>query len=406
VTYEDFQLSRDNDLSLTLLDDALRVRVNLRDIEVAARLRGTLGNRARISTSGITIDITFNTGLGAGGRPNINVRSINEVTVNRLDSDFSGFITGFIFELAFSAFEGLIRNTVTDTIRGFLERELDNTLTGLFSDTSVGELGGGFTVPHPLGGEILVQLLSRLSRLDWSPEGIVLGLSTTFDGPDQQVIASPGTPLFPDVPLPFPNGDAVGASVKLSVLNQALQQLWRSGFFTIEDQGLVEQLGAGLPNGVEVTLSIAYPPFVEGVDGDTRLQIALGPLTAAVVYPGFFEEPFPLQLVARLSAGVDLVGDRELSFSGVTIEEVVFSLGSSVPSTSRQILEDVLTDILQRLVDDALNSALPVIPIPELTIPGGFEQFDLPLTTRLGLRAPELSGDQGMWRLSGDFGEP
>ena len=80
-------------------------------------------------------------------------------------------------------------------------------------------------------------------------------------------------------------------------------------------------------------------------------------------------------------------------------------MGSSVPSASRQILEDVLTATIQRLTDDALNSALPVIPIPELTIPGGFEQFDLPFTTRLGLRAPMLSGDQGIWRLSGEFGE-
>ena len=406
VTYEDFQISRDNGLTLTLLDNALRVRVALRDISVFARLRGTLGNRARVSTSGITIDITFNTGLGVGGRPNISVRSINEVTVNQLDSDFSGFITGFILELAFSAFEGLIRNTVTNAIRGFLERELDNTLTGLFSDTSVGELGGGFMVPHPLGGELLVQLLSRLSRFEWSPQGIVLGLSTTFDGPSRQAVDSPGTPLLPDAPLPFPNGDAVGASVKLSVLNQALQQLWRSGFFALEGEGLVESLGAGVPEGVEVTLSVAYPPFVEGVDGDTRLSVALGPLTASVVYPGFFEEPFPLQLVARLSAGVELIGDRELNFSGVSVEEAVFSLGSSVPSASRQILEDVLTEVLQRLIDDALNNALPVIPLPELTIPGGFEQFDLPFTTRLGLRAPELSGDRGMWRLSGDFGEP
>ena len=406
VRYEDFGISRDNNLSLTLLDNALRVRVTLRDIAVTARLRGTLSNRATVSTSGITIDITFNAGLGAGGRPNINVRSINEVTVNRLDRDFSGLITGFILELAFSAFEGLIRDTVTDTIRGFLERELDNTLTGLFSDTSVGELGSGFSVSNPLGEDISLQLVSSLNRLDWSPQGIVLGLSSLFDGPNRVALSSPGTPLLPERPLPFPNQDSVGASVQLTLLNQALQALWRAGFFDLDAPGLAASLNAGLPQGSEVTVNLAYPPFVEGVDGQSAVRLAFGPLTATVQYPGFFEEPFPLQLVARLRAGVQLLGERDLSFTGVTVEEIVFSLGSSVPAASRDIIEDLLTQVVQRLADEALNNALPVLPIPELTLPSGFEQFDLPPTTRMGLRSPTLTGDRSLWQLSGQFGEP
>lgn len=406
VTYEDFRISRDNQLSLTLLDDALRVRVSLRDIAVVAKLQGTLGNRATISTSGITVDITFNTGLGVGGRPNISVRAVNEVTVNRLDSDFSGFITGFILELAFSAFEGLIRDTVTNTIRGFLERELDNTLTGLFSDTSVGDLGTGFNIPHPLGGEITLQLIGTLSRLDWSPQGIVLGLSTRFDGPSVVAVNSPGTPRLPEGPLPFPNGDSVGGAVKLTVLNQALHRLWRAGFLELNGEGLVASLGVDLPAGAEVTLQVAYPPFVEGVDGQSAVRLALGPLRATVRYPGFFEEPFPVQLAAILTASVRLQGERDLSFEGVEVERIVFSLGSSVPATARRILEDTLRGVVQRVADDALNSALPVLPLPELTIPSGFEQFDLPPTTRLGLRGPTLTGDRALWRLSGQFGEP
>lgn len=406
VTYEDFQISRDNRLSLTLLDNALRVRVELRDIAVTARLRGTLGNRARISTSGITVDLTFNTELGAGGRPNISVRSLNEVTVNRLDSDFSGFITGFILELAFRAFEGLIRNTVTNTIRDFLQTQLDSTLTGLFSDTSVGELGSGFSIPHPLGGALSFQLLSRLSRLDWSPRGILLGLSTSFDGPDVIALNAPGIPLISESAIPFPNGDSVGASVKLSVLNQALYALWRAGYFNIGEAGLVEAFSLNLPAGSEITLNVSYPPFVQGVDGDSTIRVAIGPLTASVVYPGFFEEPFPLQLVAQLSARVSLQGERDLSFDSVEIENIVFSLGSSVPATARAILQVALEEVLQNLVDEALNSALPSLPIPELTIPAGLEAFELPPTTRLGLRSPSLSGSRDLWYLSGTFGEP
>ena len=206
--------------------------------------------------------------------------------------------------------------------------------------------------------------------------------------------------------IPFPNGDSVGASVKLSVLNQALYQLWRAGYFSINGAGLAESLDLGLPAGAEVNLSVTYPPFIQGTDGATGIRVALGPLTASVVYPGFFEEPFPIQLVAELSAQVSLVGERDLSFDGIEIERIVFSLGSSVPATSRGILEGVLEDVLQRVVNDALNSALPSLPIPELTIPAGLEPFDLPPTIRLGLRSPTLSGDLAQWYLSGEFGEP
>ena len=53
VDYTGFDISQDNELTLTLLDDALRVRVVFKDIAVSARIRGTLGNRVQISTSGM-----------------------------------------------------------------------------------------------------------------------------------------------------------------------------------------------------------------------------------------------------------------------------------------------------------------------------------------------------------------
>ena len=205
--------------------------------------------------------------------------------------------------------------------------------------------------------------------------------------------------------LPFPNEEAIGASVQLGVLNQALFQLWQAGFFDLNDQGLAQSLDLDLPDGSEVTLNVSYPPFVEGVDNRSSLKVALGPLTASVLYPGFFEEPFPIQLVAKLNAQVSLQGERDLNFDGIEIERIVFSLGSSVPASARSILEEVLREVVQGLVDDALNSALPSLPLPELTIPAGFEEFNLPPSTRLGLRTPNLSGNRSLWYLSGSFGE-
>jgi hypothetical protein len=408
VDYTDFGVSRQNELSFTLLEEGLRVRVVLRDLSVQARLRGTLGNRVRVSTSGITVDLTFNMRLGLGGRPDINLRSINEVTVNRLDSDISGFIVGSLLELVFRAFEGLIRDEVTNTIRGFLETELDRALTGLFSDIEVGELGTGVTIDTPSGEALTLQLLAALSRFEITPAGILIGLASRFDGPDRIGGVATEVPLLPEPPPPFPNQDAVGASIKLTLINQALSQLWRGGYFTFGAEEGSARFGANLPEGAGVSLSSPYPPFVEGLprpEGEVGLSLSVGPLSAAITYPGFFEEPFALQLVARLNVTVALIGERDLSFGQVEVDELYLSLGSSVPLEARQRLESVLREVLQGVMDDALNDALPTLPLPELSIPTGLENLDLPSTLRLGLRSPTLIGDRALWRVGGSFGE-
>lgn len=404
VDYSDFAISRDNQLTVTLLDRGLRIRIELRDIAVSARLRGTLGNRVRISTSGIVIDFSFNMGLGINHQADVNVRSINEVRVNELDSDFSGFITGFILELVFDAFEGLIRDTITDAIRGFLESELDRTLTGLFSNIGVGALGSGLTVNPPVGESIEIQLIALLDQLMVNPSGILLGVSTRFDGPLRLGAAASGTPLIPSQMLMM-NEQSIQSEIQLGVLNQALTQLWRSGFFDIQDQGLVDSLTDSLPIGSEVRLSLPYPPFVEGEEGSNTLKIGLGPLTASVIYPGLFDEAFAVQLVARLSTSVLLEGERTLNFSDVTIDDIHFSLGSDVPLAARERLNTIIQSVLQRVVDEALNQSMPSIPLPELNIPPGLEHLDLPSTIKLGLRSPLLFGSRDRWQLSGTFSE-
>ena len=404
VDYTNFAISRDNQLTVTLLNGGLNIRVEVRDLAISAELKGTLGNRATISTSGIVIDFSFNMGLGINAQADVSVRSINEVTVNPLDSDFSGFITGFILELVFDAFEGLIRETMTDSIRGFLESELDRTLTGLFSDVEVGELGEGIELDTPLGENIRIQLITLMDQLDVSPQGILLAVSTRFDGPLALGNADTGTPLITDEAVMM-NQQEIQAEVKLSVLNQALTQIWRSGFFDSQQEQLdAEQLDQ-LPAGSQVGLTLPYPPFVEGQSGSNTLLIGFGPLTAHVVYPGFFDEPFAVQLVARLSTTVNLVGERNLEFSSPVIEEIRFSLGSDVPLAARERIDALLQNVLQNVLDQALNQSMPSIPLPELSIPPGLEHLDLPSDIRLGLRSPQLIGTRDRWQLSGQIAQ-
>ncbi len=292
ATFEGFGVSNQNQLGFTMLDDGIQIRATLRDIWVETAFQGTLTNRGRISASFITVDISFNATYGFGGRPQINVRSINEVSVGDLNANFSGWLTGWILELAFNAFEGLIRNTIVEQIRNFLSRELDRTLTELFGNIEVGAFEQGIDIPNLLGTYALrLQLLAEMNQLKFSPQGILIEIGTKFDvvrndGNPNLPQRGIGIPLLPENPPPFPSADAIGGAVKINLINQALFALWRGGFFDIQDSGLVESLGADLPAGTELLMTLPAPPLVEGVDGQSAVKVTIGPFYAKIKYPG------------------------------------------------------------------------------------------------------------------------
>ena len=408
VEYQDLQIGGRNTLELTLVPAGLRARVTIRNISVQAQLRGTLGNRARISASHITVDMTFNVGQRFDGNPDVSLRSLNEVSVGNLDSDFSGFLVGAILELVFSAFEGLIRRTIVDAIRDFLTDNLDRVLEDLLSNVDIGEISQGIDVPSLTGGEAIpLAVTVGLSRVDFQPGRAVLGVKTKVDGPVRVAGRSPGIALPPGTGFfELPADRTVGASVMLALLNQIFHRLWRAGFFEAEAGGLVGNLAGDLPEGTEVFLRFPQPPVVTGVAGESTVRVYLGPLTAGVVDQRFFVEPFQVLLAAAVDASVRLDGERDLVFEGIEIAELHLALqGADVPDLARQVLEDTLTRVIEGIIDRALNDGLPVLPIPELVIPPSLGQYDLPVGNGLGLRQPRLSGAEAWWLLDGNFGE-
>ncbi len=408
VEYRDLQIGGRNTLDLTLVERGLRARVAIRDIAVHAQLRGTLGNRARISTSHITIDLTFDVGLRAGGSPDVSLRSLDEVSVGDLDSDFSGFLVGAILELVFSAFEGLIRRTIVDALRDFLQDNIDRTLEDLLGNVDIGELAQGIEVPSLTGGAAIPLVVTAgLSRIDFAPARAVIGVKAKVDGPTRVAGRSPGVALPPGTgAVELPGDRSVGAAVMLALLNQVMHRLWRAGFFEAEAGGLVANLADGLPEGTEVFLRFPQPPVVTGINGEATVRIYLGPLTAGVVEPRFFVEPFRVLLAAAVEATVRLEGERDLVFEGIEISELHLALqGAEIPQLARDVLEDTLTRVIEGIVDRALNDGLPVLPIPEFVIPASLGAFDLPVGDGLGLRQPRLTGTEASWRLDGNFGE-
>lgn len=410
VEYTDLQIGGRNELSAPLVGGGLRTRATIRNLAISAQLQGTLGNRARISTDHITIGLTFNVGLRADGQPTVSLRSVDEVEVGRLDSDFSGFISGAILELVFSAFEGLIRRTVTDALRDFLEDNLQGALRDLLGNVQIGDLSQGFDVPGLAGAEaVRLVVTPTLSTIDFAEGRALVGISTKVDGPQRLADRSLGVPLPPGpARAPLAEDRPVGAAVGLVVLNQVLHRLWRAGWFEAQAGGLVASVAGDLPEGTEVDLSLGGAPAVIGIDdGDAaHVRVFFGPAQAGVVYPGIFVDPFRVRVAAVVDATMRIVNGREVEFVGVEVSEIHLGLaGADLPERSREVLEDTLRRVVQGVVDRALNDGLPSLPLPEFVIPASLGTFDLPVGAGLGLRDPRLFSSEAWWMLDGRFGQ-
>ncbi len=407
VDYTGIEIRGPNDVQLTLVDGGLRVRAVIRELTVRAQMNGTLSNRAGLRAEHVTIDLTFNAGLRFDGQPDLNLRGINEVSVGDLDADFSGLL-GFVFELVFELFEGLVRDTIVDAIRDFLVENVDDVLTDLLGNVDIGALAQGIDVPSLTGGQpVPMTVTAGLSRLDFLAGQLLAGVQTRVEAPVRVPDRGPGVPLLPGHDaIVLPADRTVGAAVRLGLLNQVMHALWRAGYFEAEAGGLVAGVAGDLPEGVEVFLRFPRPPWVAGVDGESTVRVMLGPLSAGVVYPGFFVEPIQVRLAAEVSATVSVIGERELAFDGIDIDAFHLALGGAeMPPRAREVLENTLVRVVQGVVDRSLNDGLPVLPLPEFVIPDDLARFDLPPGVGLGLRMPRLTGTEAAWMFDGNFGE-
>lgn len=413
VEYTGSDIGGPNDLGLTVVDGGLNVRVQFREVNLRTQFRGTLGNRARFRAEHITFDLTFDVGLRWDGRPDVRLRNLNSVQVGDLDANFSGLL-GFVFELVFEAFEGLVRRTVVNTIRDFLTGNIDQVLSDLFDNVDFPGLSEGFSVPSLVGGEpIPMSITAGLSELVFGDGRARFGVSAQVDAPLTLADGGPGMPLLPGhQAIVLPADRNLGVAVRLGLVNLVLYRLWRAGYFEAEDGGLVANLAAELPEGAEVFLRFPRQPWITGVDGASSLRAFVGPLSAGIRYPNFFEETTWVQVAAEIGVGVELGdavgGARDISFRDVTVDRLYLSLsgaGIRLHPDARQILEDTLERILSGVINRALNDGLPVLPLPEFIIPDSLVEFDLPPGAALGLRQPRLQGTPAAWMLDGNFGE-
>jgi hypothetical protein len=68
------------------------------------------------------------------------------------------------------------------------------------------------------------------------------------------------------------------------------------------------------------------------------------------------------------------------------------------------VLESFLRRLVQSLLDDALNSALPSLPVPSFALPEALVAVGLPRGASLGLLSPVLELTGTHFVVQGNFG--
>ncbi len=407
ITYRagTFSLPGPNDLSMDLVDGGLSVDVTLHDPELGFHVENTGPNvgDATIGTEYIRVAMVFDAGLDATGRPAVRLRPGSEVVeVGDLQYDGSWW-NDWLVDIALGLFGGYFRGMIADQIRSYLRDNIDSLLDGVLGNLDVSALGTQFSAPGIAGRPpVTMGVGIRFSRASFTPARALFGLGIRLQAPAVRNDGPPGAPMPPGSLGLDPGGArSLGASVSYGVLNQALYVLWRAGYLDFD-------LGSMVPGaeGATMGLDIALPPVLMASDGAGHLVFGLGGVRMTLQYPNLFDEPLEIDLAALASAGVSLVGENEIHFDGLTVDRLLFTTPTvHLAPGVRAILEDLLTEIVQSLLDDMVNSALPALPIPEFTLPASLEPYGVPGGTRLGIRQPVLQLGPAHFLVLGNMGE-
>ena len=413
VDYQRLDLSGSKSVELRLVDGGLSARVAFDRLRVRLRVRGRVIGIPFDTEGWVTFDdprvsMIFDITL-SGGRPRITVRpGTVDVSIGGVDTSFSG-LDGAVVNIVADLAEGTLRSTVENLLRDYIRDNFNDILDGVVAGLDISSLGTSLDVPSLGGGDpIPISFGVGFSSVSTTPSRFLVGIGTRFRGPTAIGTPSLGVAIPPGASPSFLDDPALSQSMGVSIhsvlFNQVTHAVWRGGLLNGTVTG--DALGGSLPEGLTADLNGRLPPVAEmisGPEGDF-VQIGIGALDLALVYPGLFEEPIRVTLGARATTNVALMGN-DLSFEDITIEELSFSTGDvSLDASTREVLERFLRTLVQSIVDNVLNDALPALPVPSFALPDSLSTFGVPRGTELGIRSPSLANEPQHFVLRGDFG--
>lgn len=400
VTYNANTVAWDQPSStLALVPGGLRASITLPNVRLSVNACGTLccigGSTIIVRATSIAATVSFSLQLQDGvlraalaGPPS--------VTVGNVSLDGSGFC-GFLINLLQSFFTGTVRNAVHDALNSFIGSSVAPLLDDLVSSLDINTFGTSFSVPRLDGtGGVPLQFGLAFSSFNITTARALLGIGTTFTaGTVAHNRPSLGIPGRTTTALLDPPGTIdeapVGLSLYEGVLNQVLHGLWRGGFF----QATLQLAGGA------ATIDAALPP-VAAITGD-QAQLMLGGILATIRVPGFIDTPIPIEFGGRATASVTLSGDA-LQFGNLTLSQLKVSFQASLTQSQRTAMEGLLTQVLQRVLVDAINGGLPAFPIPTFALPASAAEFGLPAGAQLGIFQPQMFTSGTHFVLTGAFG--
>lgn len=382
--------------SLALVPGGLQAQITLPNVQLKVNACSTTccigGSNITVTSSSIGATVTFGLSL-QGGRLRASVAGAPIVTVATPSLDGSGFC-GFVINLIQSFFVDDVGNAVHNALITFINGNVAPLLDQLVSSLDISTLATSFSVPKLDGtGSLQLQFGLAFSSFDVTTARALLGIGTRFTpAAVGQNRPSPGIPRRAADPLLDPPGaSSVGLSLYEGVLNQVLHGLWRGGFFA-----------ASLPiGGGTATIDAELPP-VAAIIGN-QAQLMLGGIRATITIPGVIDTPLALLFGGRATASVSMVGDA-LHFGNLSLADVFVSFEASLSQAQRVALENLLAQVLQSVLVDALNAGLPAFPIPTFALPASASGFGLPAGAKLGVINPQLSSATTHFVLTGGFG--
>lgn len=417
VDYRGVRLPGPQTVDLTLVNGGLQARVRVPNVGVNLRVQGDVGPVPYDTTGWATfayldVSMIVDTSL-SGGKLRGTVRSGSVVTtVGGLSTAFDGVDGWIINNILVPLAQGPLQNTVKTLVTGFVTNNFNAVLDGVLGGLDVATLGTSFNVPKLDGsGTIPLSFGLGFSSLSTTTSRMLVGLSSRLTAPAGQALPSLGVPIptgtvLEDMVVSAPN--TAGAAVHVGVFEQALHALWRGGMFNATMTGA--QLGDGLPAGAAIRMNTLLPP-VAALSGSS-VELSLGALHLEVTYPGLFGgvdgagnplPPLRVDLGARATSTPTLVGN-DLKFGNFVIGELHVSTGDvSLDATTNAVLTTFLRTLVQKVIDQSLNGALPALPIPSFTLPTTLVPYGIG-PGRLGLLNPALGFAPRSFLLSSQLG--
>lgn len=408
ITYLGSNISGPNTVSLTLINGGLRVNARINGVGVNLRVKGKVGPVPYDTSGWVTmsyVDVSVDLAIAlAGGRPHITVvNGTASASVGSISTAFNGVDGWIINNIVTPLAQGSLRNAVAGAIRGFVTDNFNGVLDGVISGLDISTLGTSFNVPRLDGsGTVPLGFGIGFSTLGATTSRLLFGIGTNFTSTPANAYPTIGAALPPGVNLTDPtltSPRTMGVGAHVALINQALHALWKANYFTMTLDGSAL---AGLPEGIQLIVDAKLPP-VAFINTDGTLGLHLGALQAEITHPDL-----PVGVIITLGAdahaSVTLMGN-DLRFSGIVIDQLYISTESvALTAEDQMVLEGALTTLLQEIVTQSLNNALPALPIPSFALPATLTQYGLPMNGRLGIISPALTSAPHHFTLRGQFG--